>query len=231
MDIAVYPGMDKAAREDRIKKAFINREIPRMARLWREIGNLLAENGHDISGRLFIEEQADKKAGTRYRVIRLRWANEIAAGWTAPTLIIDATLNMALIRPYFLRAQLRAEIEAHALHQTVVQFPNRAFGKGQLAKNNKLIEQLWTWCMAYAVRRGGDWLIVTQKDVETYIKEQLNIPEFIGLAHHNAIAGQDKWRNVDGLIVIGRVPSSTPRHHRLRVPAPWRSRPACAGLQ
>jgi hypothetical protein len=60
---------------------------------------------------------------------------------------------------------------------------------------------------------GGQWLIVMQKAAEQMIRGWSQntgepIPHFVALAHHNALAGIDRYRNVRGIIVIGRtVPS------------------------
>jgi putative DNA primase/helicase len=47
-------------------------------------------------------------------------------------------------------------------------------------------------------------LVVTQKAVEAALKELGNLPRNIDLAHHNAVAGRDEWRDVAAVVVVGR---------------------------
>ena len=43
------------------------------------------------------------------------------------------------------------------------------------------------------------------QQVEDIIRDRFDIPDFIDLAHHNAIAGRDRWKDVDHLVVVGRT--------------------------
>ena len=69
------------------------------------------------------------------RAVRLFGAERIAARWRqTPTLHIDATVDMALLRCRVPHAELVGEVEAAAPHMRVVQYPDRAFGKYALRK-------------------------------------------------------------------------------------------------
>ena len=209
IDVKVYPGM---AREDRalaIRDAKDNMGIGRMAQMWHELADFI-ETGIDVSGRLSVEVIDDEKTGATYRAIRVIWRDEIKEGWKAPTLHYDATLQIDLVKTYFPQAILRAEIEAAAPHQIVTQYHGKTFSKGSL-RDEKHVDKLWLWCKARAMRSGGRWLVVVQKHVEDQIRARHRIPDFIDIAHHNAIAGRDEWRDVRGVIVAGRtapVPSA-----------------------
>ena len=111
---------------------------------------------------------------------------------------------MDLVREYFPQAVLRAEIEAATPYQIVTQYHDKTFSSGSL-KNENQVDKLWLWSKAKAMRSGGRWLVVVQKHVEDSIRARHKIPPFIDIAHHNAIAGRDEWRDVRGLIVAGRT--------------------------
>jgi len=196
--------MDAKARRKVLLAAAINKDIPRMARMWREVAYIL-DGGSETSGRLSIEDIEDKDTGGRYRAIRLRWREDIKEGWRAPTLHIDATVDLDLVRPYFPRAELRADITAATPHQRIVQHYDKTFSKAALAHDEKAVEKLWSWVRARAFQKGGRWLVVSQKVVEDTIRDRFEVPDFIELAHHNAISGRDRWKDVDHLVVIGRT--------------------------
>jgi putative DNA primase/helicase len=202
IEVEVYPGMAPDKRRAAIAAVAVNKEVPRMARLWRELADVI--DGIDRSGRVSLEEIEDKETGARYRGLRLQWADQIAEDWKAPTLHIDATLDIDLVRPYFPTAELRAVIEAEAPHQHIVQYPDRAFSKAMM-KDPEAVERLWSWCKSYAIKKGGRWLFVVQKVVEDEIRARFKIPDFIDIAHHNAVEGRDEWKDVDGVINIGRT--------------------------
>jgi len=213
VDVGGFPGMDAKARRKVLLAAAINKDIPRMARMWREVAGIL-DGCAETSGRLSVEDIEDKDAGGRYRAIRLRWREDIKEGWRAPTLHIDATVDLDLVRPYFPRAELRADIKAATPHQRVTQHYDKTFSKASLAHDEKAVEKLWSWVRAQAFQKGGRWLVVSQKVVEDLIRSSGEVPAFIELAHHNAISGRDRWKYVDHLVVIGRTqpPPQTVAH-------------------
>ena len=136
--------------------------------------------------------------------MRLFGAEAISAGWRrTPTLHIDATVDMALLRCRVPHAELVGEIDAASPHMRVVQYPERAFGKLVL-RNQRLLFKVWDWCVAYAARAGGDWGIVLPLEAEVTIPTQREVPGFIRLHHFGALRGIDELRDVRGLIVVGR---------------------------
>lgn len=204
ISVEVYPGMSGTERGKAVTAARINTEIPRMSIMWRELAAMLAPDGPEKSGRLSLDMIEDDKAGSRYRALRIQWTDNIKEGWQAPTLCIDATMNIDLVRAYYPNAVLRDEIRAETPYQRIVQYPDRAFGKGWL-QNQGNVADIWAWSKSYAIQRGGRWLLVVQKHVEDKIRAGFKIPDFIDIAHHNNIAGRDEWKDVTGLIVVGRT--------------------------
>ena len=201
--VDVRPDMSTADRREILKTAQINAEIPRLSRMWLELGTQI-DNEVDENGRLFLENATDKDGGTTYRSVRMFWREDIKTGWEAPILHLDATANMDLIRPFYPQARLAGKISAAAPYQNNTQYHDKTFSKASL-KSDKAIDKLWTWAKSQAVQGGGDWLVVVQKEIEDKIRDRYEIPSFIELAHHNGVRGVDRYRNVSGMIVAGRT--------------------------
>lgn len=54
----------------------------------------------------------------------------------------------------------------------------------------------------------GRVLAVLQKRVKEALSDLGRLPPNLELAHHNAVAGRDQWRDVSALIVVGRTQPS-----------------------
>ena len=209
LDIDLHPGMSETERVKTIRTAEANSDIAKLARLWRELADILKDSGPKTSGRLSIETARDKSAGTSYTAIRLTWREDIREGWKAPTLHIDATLDLDLVRPFLPEAELYAEIQADAPHQRVSQYLGKKFGHSAFKSGDwKLAEQVRTFAVCQAILKGGDWLLVSPKGVEDTIRSRSDALNFLDLAHHNGVKGKDEWRNVRGMVVAGRTQPS-----------------------
>jgi putative DNA primase/helicase len=187
-----------------------NREVARRAMLWETLRELLDDGNAARSGRAELIEEIDKETGIAYRAIRLYGVSPIAKGWAElPTLHLDATANITLLRARVPHAELVADIVADEPHTHVIQYPTHAFGKRALTNNPKLLAEVWHSAISHAQSIGGKWLIVIQQAAEQIIREWEtrgeSIPPFVEIAHHNALAGIDRYRDVRGIIVIGRT--------------------------
>ncbi|NOG74231.1 hypothetical protein [Roseicella sp. DB1501] len=101
------PGMDPAERRALVKAAVGNKTAMRLARLFGALEALMQPDGPKASGWITLGWK-DTDAGP-VRVLRLRGRRKIAKPWnTTPTLILDATLNMSLVRPYWPQVQVTA---------------------------------------------------------------------------------------------------------------------------
>ena len=185
-----------------LKAAKRNRMIPRFAALWHAVEDLLIDDGPPASGHAVIgNHEID---GTIVRTVRLFGAERIAAGWRrTPTLHIDATVDMDLLRCRVPHAELVGEVEAAAPHMRIVQYPDKAFGKYAL-RNGRFLLKVWDWAVAYASRKGGDWGVVLPIEAKDAILAAREVPSFIRLHHFGALRGLDELRDVRGLIVVGR---------------------------
>lgn len=149
----------------------------------------------------------DRKTGLRpITVRRLKPVHPTLRG--KPVLHLDATLRLALAGVVLPELEV-TEIAADAPHMRL-RLVTGPFGKGSLcdsaganaAERRRRANRLGE-CVDYVrwhARRFERTLVVTYKDVE---------PAFDGVpgvevAHFNAIAGLDLWRDVGLLVVVGR---------------------------
>ena len=180
---------------EQLKAAKVNTQNARREMLWRGIECLLDDPKAEISGRAQIEDGK----------LQIFDALPIHEAWQAmPTVHLDATRNSELVKTRVPHAEFRPEIKAATQHQSIVQYYDRAFGKKSLIEG-RLLERVYDWSVSYASRAGGDWLIVLPKAAEEVIVATRQPPPFIRLAHFNGLRGLDQYRDVRGIIVVGRT--------------------------
>ncbi|MDB5243982.1 MAG: putative primase/helicase, partial [Spirosoma sp.] len=97
VDPGFRPGMTAAQRREAMTAAKDNPTIMRLARFFRALETLVAEDGPEASGWIALETQVTDHGPVR--VLRLRGRRDVGKGWRVPTLLIDARLNPALVRP------------------------------------------------------------------------------------------------------------------------------------
>ncbi len=189
---------------DQIAGTAGNGAIAREIMLWR----LLAEQIRDdipASGRVRLYDRKTKDDGTRVRVLEMAEPARIASGWREiPTLHMDATASIDIIRQRAPHAELVAEIGIDAPHARVVQYVGPAFGKAALTDDGHRLRDAWRWCLAQARLRGGRCLIVTHKAAVDRIRDTFEVPAWVSLAWFGGVAGLDGFGDVRTLIVLGR---------------------------
>ena len=163
----------------------------------------MAPDGPEASGWACLALE-DAEDGT-VRVLRLKGRREVAEGWRKPTLLIDATLQVELIRPFWPTVEITAEIAVATPHQHVRQVGDRTYSKRQLSHDNAMDAVHAIICREARRHAPGEVLAVLQADPEARLKERGMLPANVATAHHNAIAGRDEWREVTALIVVGRT--------------------------
>jgi putative DNA primase/helicase len=210
----IWPGMPPALRDAEARRCAGNKMMRRMARLWKLIGAQI-EAGIERSGNVEIVKR-ETTDGHGYRAVRLSWREDIKEGWRAPTLHIDATLRPELVQAYFPQFEVLADIKIDAPHQETIQIAERTFSTSALCPRNSDdektlarkqagIDRLWWWSLAKARSFGGAWLLIVNKAVEEDIRARHTVPAFIDITHHNATRGRDEWKNVRGVIDVGRT--------------------------
>ena len=179
-----------------------NKSIRPMVALWEAIGEIsLKDQCGDKSGRLWLE----RDPATGVRQIRVRTRKHVNGHWFAPTLLIDATLELDLVRAYFPKVDEFTEIAVRAPHQRVIQATDRAYGKSHFRDKDGEPDRERLRIMratALALERQHQWglLVVGNKSVI----EALRLPSRAHAAWFNGLAGRNDWNDVEAALIIGR---------------------------
>ena len=125
--------------------------------------------------------------------------------------------NIDLVRPFWPNVEMVADVAAEAPHQHVWQVVDRSYSKRHLELHDALTDDerrirtrhlrnlnatLAAIGRSYAP---GQTLVVAQKAIKEALPAVGMLPPSIELAHHNAVAGRDGWKDVAALVVGGRT--------------------------
>ncbi len=219
VDPGMHPGMTKAQRREAVHQAVTNATIPRLASVWEAIAALMEDAGPQRSGWAALAMQSTEDGPVR--VLHLKGRRKVRKGWMVPTLLIDATMNIDLVRPYWPDVQLTADLLADAPHQIIRQVIDRAYSKSAIepmGEDHPSYDPKEAQRRARGLRNvhaiinrearqyaGAEVLVVTQKSVREALPAIGPMAASIDLAHHNNVAGRDEWRHARALIVVGRT--------------------------
>jgi Bifunctional DNA primase/polymerase, N-terminal len=208
-NIGLYPGMSKQEvdelkkDEEKIAAAIYSRQ---MIRLLKELRRMHRDwDMEQPSGRLLIEDNE----GTRG--IRWRGVAKITKQFRQETLILDATLpDLAVLEITHPLVNIDSDIRV-ALPESVSirQVLDSPTSSNKLIKSKaKMPERHLQSIRRYILRRWmetgkGPTTVICQQKVAWWLSERL--PDKIELAHFNAIAGLDIYRDARLLIVVGRT--------------------------
>lgn len=212
VDPKMYPGMPVAARKAAVHAVEGNRTIRRLVALWHGVEALLRDGGPRASGWVALATEREEKGSVR--VLRFKGRKTVREGWQAPTLVIDATLSIELVRAFWPHAVLTADVAAATPHQHIAQVVDVSFSKRRLlawdgasdadkkaAKNLRNLHAVaGAFARAHAPR---PVLLVVQKAVEEALPSCGPLPPNVILAHHNGVAGRDQWTMADGRTIKG----------------------------
>jgi putative DNA primase/helicase len=219
--VDMIPGMPAAARKAALKAAESNRTIARLALFWTALEALLCDGGPRESGWAALATESTEAGPVR--VLALTGRKPVREGWQVPTLLLDATMNIDLVRPFWPQVELTADVATKAPWQRIRQVGDFSYSKRRLApapdaapadqrRRARNLRSLHATLAAYARRFApGRVLVVAQKAVEEALPTVGPLPTGVELAHHNAVAGRDEWgpaphrAGVRALVVVGRT--------------------------
>lgn len=211
-------GMDRAAILERLDDAAKHGFTRLRPALAKHVQQMLAGDAHR-SVNLTFAPNADLGRGQGTGPAIRFAAREDFAKWTAgvPALFLDATTHPDVVRAWVPDLEV-VEIEIAAPLQHVRQAADRKFGRASFVgaggagdEAPPRIKQLADLVTVELAAAGeSDVLVIAQKAVKDLLAEELErrrgapLPDRLHLAHHGAITGLDKWRNVVRLVVVGR---------------------------
>jgi hypothetical protein len=212
----LYPGMPEFERITAFKVAAQAERSLLIVAVWRSLADLLASE-QECDGRLRVLEPDQK---THLHELLLTGLMTLQDKITSkPVIHLDATMRPELARTILPRLEM-AEINAAAPHMKV-RLVTGSFGKGSLCQdphvapeeNQRRANRLQD-CVTYvrwqAHRFAPGKVLVVSNLASAAAFEGI---AGVSVAHFNAIAGLDAYRNVALLIVIGRpLPSEVDLH-------------------
>ncbi len=192
--VEMTPRMEIEARRDVARQCAINGQLPAIAAAWLGVAAILRE-GDAAAGRLKLATRDSRSGTVRELVVHgqrhiAEWLNEL------PVLMLNATGGIEDARRFFIRAVERTPARVatpHARTRLIL----GGFGKSTLARHPRKLADLRAYL---AVEHAGDELgIVTHKSAIAAFQGMAHAR----LAHHGASAGDDTFRTVDAMAVIG----------------------------
>ena len=208
VDPKMRPGMSIAQLKELGAAVALNKTVLRTLRLLKAVIALFdapdTASGH-----------AEVTFHNNARCVRLKGRRDVGKEWHVPTILMDANLDIELLRPYWPQIKLVAEIEAATpnmvLHQVI---DCGAFGKSAL-DHEKRARNVRSAVLRQARKVGGRALIVSNKAFIDLWRKIGTIPPGVSLAHFNALAGRDCWQDVRFIAIIGRTMPSPADVERL----------------
>jgi hypothetical protein len=177
----------------------------RVIQILQELRHMLEHPEILVSGRLLIDER------NGLRGIRWRGIDTIGKQFQIRTLLLDATLpDLAVLQVLHPQAEIVADVRV-ALPPSVSirQLLSAPTSSRKLIETSRLKhrDQHLNSVRRYILQRWIETgkqssLVVCQMKVERWLEGKL--PDGISLAHYNAIAGLDQYKDVRLLILVGR---------------------------
>ncbi|WP_428671911.1 DUF7146 domain-containing protein [Reyranella sp.] len=209
--------LDAPTRDDLVRAlkhvTIENQAAAQAASVWEHIRDFLTDADAVAAGRVDVVELED---GTR--ALRLFVLDKLGDGWrTIPTLHLDATADMDLLRRRFPHSELVADIAAAEPHATVHQVVGNTFGchalgvrrakdaggewKTGLAKTD-LAEDVRRDILSRVSALGGRALVIAPKALALHWRTIL--PAHVAVEWFGNLRGIDAYGDVHGLFVVGR---------------------------
>ena len=214
----LFPGQGPQARRAALDLSTRRAVGLKVIALWRGLKTLLSGDEAGVA-KIWLGDR-DSKSGQRPIVL---WHRKLVSGEFVglPLLHLDATLRADMAQTILPGLEV-VVIEAKAPYQLVRHISGR-FGMGSLvpsSRNSPEDEQRranrLSECVDYVrwhARRHapGRCLVITYKAIE----EAFAGIEGVAVAHYNAVAGLDGWRNIACLFLIGRPLPASPQLHQM----------------
>jgi putative DNA primase/helicase len=136
--------------------------------------------------------------------------------WTAPTILMDATMPAEIVKQFFPVVEVPSRISAPMPHTRVRQITDRPMAAHMLIPDGDPndhpnptrranIERVRRFLFVRAAEVSpGRVLVVCQQGLEVALRTG-PLPTTVEVAHFNAITGLNAWNDVALVVVIGRI--------------------------
>jgi putative DNA primase/helicase len=229
MEVEVWPGMPlPQVRAICNKITAQNQLVGRLARFWDLVQRtLIAPDERSPWLELREAEPMPRGEGTTPAVLMV-WRDDIPPSWIAPTVVMDATMPIEIVGQFFPGIDIPRRVAAPMPHSYVRQITDRPMTAEMLIPSEGANERTNATRRANVERvrqflfvraddvRPGTVLVITQLELETALIAG-GLPANVSVRHFNDIAGENTWKDVALVIVIGRTepaPSAVERTAR-----------------
>jgi putative DNA primase/helicase len=150
--------------------------------------------------------------------VYLAWSDDIHSSWHANTWIMDATMNDKIVQRFYPQMpHSLVDIKRPSPHTRIRQITDRRISKASFVPNEKASpkDQRTQRNNLERVRRllevrsrevwPGKLLVICQLDLEMALINAGKVPQNVELQHFKNHSGENKWRDVPGLMTIGRT--------------------------
>ena len=216
VDAKLHPAMTTQERKAAVRAAAINRTVRRLAMFWHAIAALVADDGPEHSGWAALTVLHSKEGDCRAVVLKGRF--DIHDDWKVPTLILDATMDVNLLKPYWPTIEMTADIAITAPHQHVLQVTDKSYAKHNYDLTRDDLDEEKVALRTHHLRdlnatigaiarafAPGRIVAITQLAVREALHTVGSLPDTIDHGHHNNIAGIDIFKDHAALVSVGRT--------------------------
>jgi putative DNA primase/helicase len=193
-----------------------NQDVARLVRFWKLL--IRTVGGPDERSpwlELRTDEPLPKGSGVEPAVC-MAWRDDIHPDWCVPTMVMDGTMPVEIVRQFFPNPAAPRQISAPMSHTRVRQITDRPMTADMLIPTEGAREPTNATRCANVERvrrvielraddvRPGKVLVVCQLGLETALIAG-GLPPNVQVRHFNDIAGENDWSAVALAIVIGRT--------------------------
>jgi putative DNA primase/helicase len=229
IEVEVWPGMPFPQVRAICNKIMThNQLVGRLARFWDLLQRTLI--APDERSPWLEPREAEPMPGGEGTapVVLMVWRDDIHPSWTAPTVVMDATMPIEIVRQFFPAVDIPRCVAAPMPNSYVRQIIDRPMTAEMLipseyanqrtnATRRANVERVRKFLLVRADDvRPGTVLVITQLRLETELIAG-GLPANVTVRHFNDIAGENAWKDVALVIVIGRTepaPSAVERTAR-----------------
>lgn len=190
-----------------------NRIALRRARLFGLLAAAMCDGADTLPGS-FIETVRARE-GEAFKALRIRWRKSIAASWNVPTLLTSATAHPDVLRAIWPALGEVTAADAAMPYATIRQITDRSFSASSVCPGPTASEasvryagnvraRLRRYIEVRTAELPGRWLVIGQERLVDALKKE-GLPANVETIHFNGLSGLDRWRDVRGIIIIGRT--------------------------
>lgn len=198
LEVEMVAGMPIGERKSAHERAALNKQISRMAAIWKTVRDILA-NDAGVTGRIELTTEKPAQDGSQDRRVHAHMIRDLSDQVKeTPVLMLDATGNADMIRRWFWHeVEVLVDQRAASPNMEIRQFTG-ALGLTALNKSPKKVATIVDYVRA--LTRSGSVGVITHLAFE---KDFAAVPGVI-TAHFGALAGRDDFREVRHLVVLGK---------------------------